>query len=219
MHSLTVYCLVINCVTSCSFLGDFSGHGLYLMASSLQKIWSDAWRITTQRLGSGEAGIEVITFGLSGVLLYYVLAWNCFIHPFFFVQLYLYSIGGFEKRYTQHRSGVFICRLMAWPNFSIVGLGLARQFVCHSWIGSVIPSLCFQGSFQFTPLSLNSLTNLHCFSTGNIYGIDTFVLLAVYWTLSWWWLPILLDLLSGLTVLNSLLHNCLEPGMVFDLWL
>ena len=44
-------------------------HGLYLMASILRKIWSDVWQIITRRLGSGEVGIEVITFGLSGVLL------------------------------------------------------------------------------------------------------------------------------------------------------
>jgi hypothetical protein len=68
----------IDCVTSCSFLGDFSGRGLYLMASILRKIWSDVWQITTQRSGSGEAGIEVITFGLSGVLLCFFLVGNYF---------------------------------------------------------------------------------------------------------------------------------------------
>ena len=58
----------INWVNSCSFLGGFSAHGLYWMASILQKIWSDVWQITTQRSVSGEAGIEVFTFGLFGVL-------------------------------------------------------------------------------------------------------------------------------------------------------
>ena len=43
-------------------------HGRCLMASILQKTWCDVWQITIQRLGSGGAGIEVITFGLSGVL-------------------------------------------------------------------------------------------------------------------------------------------------------
>ena len=81
-------------------------HGLYLMALILRKTWSDVWQITTQRLGSGEAGIEAITFGLSGVLLCYV--WLEIISYGTFVQVYLCSIRGFEKRHTQHRSGVFI---------------------------------------------------------------------------------------------------------------
>ena len=82
------------------------------MASILRKIWSDVGRITTRRSGSGEAGIEVITFGLSGVLFCYVLAGNYFMLTFF-VQVYLCSIGGFEKRHNQHRSGVFIRRFVA----------------------------------------------------------------------------------------------------------
>jgi hypothetical protein len=80
------------------------------MVSILRKIWSDVWQITTQRSGSGEAGIEVITFGLSGVLLCF--SWK-FILLMVFVQVYLCSIGGFEKRHTQHRSGVFIRRFVA----------------------------------------------------------------------------------------------------------
>ena len=63
----------IDYVNSYSFPGDFSVRGLCLMELILQKIWSDAWQIIIQRLGSGEAGIEVITFGLSGVLLCLVL--------------------------------------------------------------------------------------------------------------------------------------------------
>ena len=74
--------------------------------------------------------------------------------------------------------------------FSFVALwhDLTFRLLAWGWLVSlfVIPELAAsyllsasKVSSWFTSLSLNPLINLHCFSMGNIYGIDMFVLLAV----------------------------------------
>ena len=81
-------------------------HGLYLTTSILQKTWSDVWRITTQRSGSGEAGIEVIIFGLSGALLL------LFFIVYIISLMYRYFVSGtFIFRWAAQKT---ICLTLLW---------------------------------------------------------------------------------------------------------
>ena len=109
-------------------------HGLYLMVSILRKIWFDAWQITTQRSGSGEVGIEVITFGLFGVLLCYILAGNHYPLSFLMFRYIYVPLGGSKN--------VIINTVLV---FSFVALwhDLTFRLLAWGWLVSlfVIPEL------------------------------------------------------------------------------